>query len=131
MVIAFTRTSGFQCRPPMRRVNSPKRPSGWVQPVGRISASSTISESARQGRSIVSHWAKRTASPRMPPAIAISSTPSGARKPEPMISNGWQPIEIEIGSGSPRSSARAANRRMLFGVTMSMPVRFFSFTMNR
>ena len=34
---------------------------------------------------------------------AISSTPSGARKPEPMISNGWVPIEIEIGQGRPAS----------------------------
>ena len=67
----------------------------------------------------------------MPPAIAISSTPSGARKPEPMISNGWVPMEIEIGQGRPASYARCAKNRMLFGVTMSMPVRFFSFTMKR
>jgi hypothetical protein len=44
--IALMRTSGFQWRPPISRVNSPKRPSGQVQPVGRISASSTISASA-------------------------------------------------------------------------------------
>ena len=29
------RTSGFQCSPPISRVNSPKRPSGKVQPVGQ------------------------------------------------------------------------------------------------
>ena len=33
---------------PMSRVNSPKRPSGYTQPVGRISASSTISVSPGQ-----------------------------------------------------------------------------------
>ncbi len=38
---------------------------------------------------------------------------------------------IEIGQGSPRSKARCANSRMLFGVTMSMPVRLFSLTMKR
>ena len=83
------------------------------------------------GMSMVSHSASSTGAPRMPPAIAISSTPSGARKPEPMISNGWVPIEIEIGQGRPASKARCANRRMLLGVTMSMPVRFFSLTMKR
>ena len=87
----------------MSRVNSPKRPSGQLQPVGKISASSTISASAMYGMSMVSHGASATGSPRRPPAIAISSTPSGARKPEPMISIGWVPIEIEIGHGRPAS----------------------------
>jgi hypothetical protein len=40
-------------------------------------------------------------------------------------------MEIEIGSGSPRSSARWANRRMLLGVTMSMPVMLCCLTMKR
>ena len=44
--IALMRTRGFQCSPPISRVNSPQRPSGQVQPVGKISASSTISASA-------------------------------------------------------------------------------------
>ena len=38
---------------------------------------------------------------------------------------------IEIGSGRSASKARWANSRMLFGVTMSMPVSFFSLTMKR
>jgi len=41
------------------------------------------------------------------------------------------PIEIEIGQGRPASKARCANKRMLFGVTMSIPVMFFSLTMKR
>ena len=49
------RTNGFQCSPPISRVNSPNRPSGQVQPVGSISASRTSSASATHGTSIVSH----------------------------------------------------------------------------
>ena len=38
---------------------------------------------------------------------------------------------IVIGSGRFCSKARCANSRMLFGVTMSMPVSAFSLTMKR
>jgi len=41
------------------------------------------------------------------------------------------PMEIEIGNGFFFPSARSANLRILFGVTMSMPVSAFSLTMKR
>src|SRR5947207_32428 len=41
---------------------------------------------------MVSQGASSTGAPRSPPVIAISSTPSGARKPAPMISLGSAPM---------------------------------------
>src|SRR6202023_1823185 len=77
MEIALMRTCGFQCNPPISRVNSPKRPSGYVQPVGKTSASSTISASAMYGTSTVWHGASCTGSPRTPSAHAIPLTAGG------------------------------------------------------
>ena len=52
---------------------------------------------------MVEQGASSTASPRKPPAIAHLVDAERRAKPEPVISNGCVPMEIEIGSGSPRS----------------------------
>ena len=117
--------------PPIRRLNSQNGPSGWTQPSGKISPSKTISASAMQGTGIVSPSASGIACALSPPAKVNSFTPKFALNVDATSSAGWVPMETEIGKGFFLCNARSANFRKLFGVTMSMPVMFFSLSIIR
>ena len=83
------------------------------------------------GTGTVSPSAKRSGSLRRPPAKVSSLTPRFALNVDATSSYGCVPMEMEIGSGFFFASARSAKRRMLFGVTMSMPVMFRSLSIRR
>ena len=74
----LTRKTGFHFTSPEICENSPNGPSSAVQPIGRISPSSTISESAGTSRSTVRHLTIGTGAPCSPPAISSSSEAIGA-----------------------------------------------------